>query len=170
MTGLIAYAEKYPKVHSSVFIASGAWIIGDVEIGEGSTVWFNTVIRGDVNYIRIGARTNVQDNSVLHVTSKTAPLSIGSDVTIGHNAVLHGCTVEDCCLIGMGAVILDRARLHKHCMVAAGSVVLEGSEVPEGVLVAGVPAKIKRPLNEEEMRTMYQSAQDYVGYARNYRI
>jgi carbonic anhydrase/acetyltransferase-like protein (isoleucine patch superfamily) len=169
MNGLLAYQGTMPRVHSSVFVAPGAWIIGDVEIEEESSIWFNTVVRGDVNYIRIGARTNVQDNSVLHVTSKTAPLLVGSDVIIGHNAVVHGCKVEENCLIGMGAIILDGAHLRKQCMVAAGSVVLEGFDVPEGVLVAGVPPTIKRPLKEEEKLSLCQTAQDYMCYARNYR-
>jgi len=153
-----------------VFVAEGARIIGDVEIEEQSSIWFNTIVRGDVNYIRIGACTNVQDNSVLHVTSETAPLHIGSEVTIGHNAVLHGCTVDDCCLIGMGAIVLDGARIGKNSLVAAGATVLEGFNVPEGMLVAGVPAKIKRPLTEEEKHFLHQSAANYIRYCDNYRL
>jgi carbonic anhydrase/acetyltransferase-like protein (isoleucine patch superfamily) len=166
--GIIAYKDRIPKLHTSVFVADGAMIIGDVEIGEHSGIWFNAVIRGDVNFIHIGSRTNVQDNSVLHVTSKTAPLSIGSDITIGHNAVLHGCTIDDCCLIGMGASVLDRARIHRNSMVAAGAIVLEGFDVPEGMLVAGVPAKVKRALTEDEKQFIRQSAANYVGYVQAY--
>ncbi len=166
--GIIAYKDRIPKLHTSVFVADGAMIIGDVEIGEHSGIWFNAVIRGDVNFIHIGSRTNVQDNSVLHVTSKTAPLSIGSDITIGHNAVLHGCTIDDCCLIGMGAIVLDRARIHRNSMVAAGAIVLEGFDVPEGMLVAGVPAKVKRALTEDEKQFIRQSAANYVGYVQAY--
>jgi gamma-carbonic anhydrase len=166
--GIISYKDKIPKLHESVFVADGAKIIGDVEIGEHSGVWFNAVIRGDVNYIHIGSRTNIQDNSVLHVTSKTAPLNIGSDATIGHSALLHGCTIEDFCLIGMGAIVLDRAYIHRNSMVAAGAIVLEGFDVPEGMLVAGVPAKVKRELTEEEKQFIHQSAANYVGYVRAY--
>ena len=168
MKGIIQYKNRTPKLHPSVFVADGVKIIGDVEIGEHSGVWFNTVIRGDVNVIRIGSRTNIQDNSVLHVTTKTAPLNIGSDVTIGHSALLHGCTIEDCCLIGMGAIILDRAYIHQYSMIAAGAIVLEGFNVPEGVLVAGIPAKIKRLLTEEEKQFIRRSAEHYVSYAQEY--
>jgi carbonic anhydrase/acetyltransferase-like protein (isoleucine patch superfamily) len=168
MNGLIQYKNRMPKLHPSVFVAEGAKIIGEVEIGELSGVWFNTVIRGDVNFIRIGSRTNVQDNSVLHVTTKTAPLNIGSDITIGHSALLHGCTIEDCCLIGMGAIVLDNAYIHQNSMIAAGAIVLEGFHVPEGMLVAGIPAKIKRPLTEEEKQFICRSAENYVSYAQEY--
>ena len=168
MTGIIPYKDRIPKLHESVFVADGAKIIGDVEIDKHSGIWFNAVIRGDVNFIHIGSRTNIQDNSVLHVTSKTAPLNIGSDITIGHSAVLHGCTLEDFCLIGMGAIVMDRAHIHRHSMVAAGAIVLEGFDVPEGMLVAGIPARVKRALTEEERQFIRQSAVNYVGYAQAY--
>jgi carbonic anhydrase/acetyltransferase-like protein (isoleucine patch superfamily) len=169
MTGIIPYKDRIPKLHETVFVADGAKIIGDVEIGEHCGIWFNAVVRGDVNFIRIGSRTNIQDNSVLHVTSKTAPLNIGSDITIGHNAVLHGCTIEDFCLIGMGAIVMDRAYIHRHSMVAAGAIVLEGFDVPEGMLVAGIPAKVNRALTEEEMQFIRQSAVNYVDYVQAYK-
>jgi carbonic anhydrase/acetyltransferase-like protein (isoleucine patch superfamily) len=169
MTGIIPYKDRIPKLHETVFVADGAKIIGDVEIGEHCGIWFNAVVRGDVNFIHIGSRTNIQDNSVLHVTSKTAPLNIGSDITIGHNAVLHGCTIEDFCLIGMGAIVMDRAYIHRHSMVAAGAIVLEGFDVPEGMLVAGIPAKVKRALTEEEMQFIRQSAVNYVDYVQAYK-
>jgi carbonic anhydrase/acetyltransferase-like protein (isoleucine patch superfamily) len=168
LNALIAYREHKPDVHSTVFIAEGARIIGDVRIGSESSVWFNTIVRGDVNFIRIGSRTNIQDNSVLHVTSETAPLAIGSDVTVGHSVVLHGCTIEDGCLIGMGAVILDGAHIGSGSLIAAGSVVLEGGEIPTGSLAAGIPAKVKRALTEEEKGAIKKSAMNYVGYSRNY--
>ena len=168
MTGIISYNNRIPKLHESVFVADGAKIIGDVEIGEDSGIWFNVVIRGDVNSIHIGSRTNIQDNSVLHVTSKTAPLNIGSDITIGHGAVLHGCTIEDFCLIGMGAIVMDKAHIHRHSMVAAGTIVLEGFDVPEGMLVAGIPAKVKRALTEDERQFIRQSALNYVSYVQAY--
>ncbi len=168
MTGIIPYNDQIPALHASVFVADGAKIIGDVKIGENSSIWFNAVIRADVNFIHIGSRTNIQDNSVLHVTSKTAPLNIGSNVTIGHNAVLHGCTIDDYCLIGMGAIVLDRAHVHQNSMIAAGAIVLEGFDVPEGTLVAGIPAKVKRTLTEEEKQFICQSAANYVDYVQAY--
>lgn len=166
---ILPYQGIEPRIHPSVFIAEGAQIIGDVEIGAESSVWFNTVIRGDVHYIRIGEKTNVQDNSVLHVTHETYPLVIGSGVTVGHGAILHAATIKDNCLIGMGAIVLDNATVGPYSFVAAGSLVLEGFEVPEGVLVAGVPAKIKRVLTDEERRQIVQSAQNYIKYVKSYR-
>ncbi|MCK9408760.1 MAG: gamma carbonic anhydrase family protein, partial [Bacteroidetes bacterium] len=117
--GIITYKGIHPKIDLSVFIADGVHIIGDVEIGKDSSVWFNTVIRGDVNFIRIGERTNIQDNTVVHVTNKRFPTHIGSNVTIGHSAVIHACTINDYSLIGMGAVILDDANIGKYSLVAA---------------------------------------------------
>lgn len=163
------YQGKRPRIHPSVFVAEGAQIIGDVEIGSESSVWFNTVIRGDVHYIRIGERTNIQDNCVLHVTHETYPLVVGSGVTVGHGAILHAATIKDNCLIGMGAKVLDNATVGPYSLVAAGALVLEGFEVPEGVLVAGVPAKIKRALTDEERRQIVQSTQNYIDYVRSYR-
>jgi carbonic anhydrase/acetyltransferase-like protein (isoleucine patch superfamily) len=167
--GIITYKGITPKIDPSVFIADGVHIIGDVEIGKDSSVWFNTVIRGDVNFIRIGERTNIQDNTVVHVTNKKFPTHIGSNVTIGHSAVIHACTIQDFSLIGMGAVILDDANIGKYSLVAAGAVVPMGMQVPEGVLAAGVPAKIIRPLTEEERTFLIQSAQNYIDYVATYR-
>ena len=166
---VLPYGGVHPRIHGTVFLADGCVVIGDVEIGEESSVWFNVVVRGDVHWIRIGRRTNIQDLSVLHVSSGVAPLSIGSGVTVGHRAVLHGCTVEDTCLIGMGAVVLDRARIGTRSLVAAGAVVPEGFDVPEGSLVAGVPAAIKRNLRKEEIEALQRSADNYVNYAQTYR-
>jgi carbonic anhydrase/acetyltransferase-like protein (isoleucine patch superfamily) len=160
------YGGRRPVLGEGVFVADGARIIGDVQIGADCSVWYNTVIRGDVNYIRIGAKTNIQDNSMLHVTNGTAPLIIGEGVTVGHNVTLHGCVVEDYCLIGIGAVVLDHARISSHSMVAAGAVVTPNFTVPEGTLVAGVPAKVLRELTEEEIRDRSPHAERYVNYAR----
>jgi len=165
---IIPYRGIKPRIDPSVFIAEGAQIIGDVEIGRDSSVWFNTVIRGDVHYIRIGERTNIQDNCVLHVTHDTYPLVIGSDVTVGHGAILHAATIKERCLIGMGAKVLDNATVGPYALVAAGALVLENFEVPEGALVAGVPARFKRMLTEEEREQIVQSAQNYVGYVKTY--
>ena len=167
---IVPYRGIVPKIHPSVFIAEGAHVIGDVEIGRDSSVWFNAVIRGDVNFIRIGERTNIQDASVLHVTHKKYPLFIGSNVTVGHNAVVHAATIKDFCLIGMGAVILDNAQVGPYSLIAAGAVVVGGTVIPEGMLAAGVPAKIVRPLTNEERQFLVQSAQNYVDYVETYRI
>lgn len=165
---LIPYRGIIPQVHQSVFIAQGAVVIGDVHIDEDSSVWFNAVVRGDVNYIRIGRMTNVQDLCMLHVTHEKYPLIIGSHVTIGHSATLHGCTIHDAVLIGMGATVLDAAEIESNSMVAAGAVVREGMRVPEGVLVAGVPARIVRDLNDEEIAKINQSAINYKNYVLSY--
>jgi len=163
-----AYKGVLPRLGSDVFVEESAVVIGDVEIGAGSSVWFGAVVRGDVNYIRIGERTNVQDNSTLHVTHHTCPLIIGSDVTIGHAVVLHGCTIADRCLIGMGAVVLDNAEIGADCIVGAGALVTEGTKVPSGSLVLGVPAKVRRPLTDEEVSRIAQSARNYIGYTKDY--
>ena len=150
--GIITYKGITPTIDPSVFIADGVHIIGDVEIGKDSSVWYNTVIRGDVNYIRIGERTNIQDNTVVHVTNKKFPTHIGSNVTIGHSAVIHACTINDYSLIGMGAVVLDDANVGPFALVAAGAVVTMGMVIPEGMLAAGVPAKIVRTLTDDERK------------------
>lgn len=169
MTSVLPYKGVFPKIHESVFIAPGAWVIGDVEIGEGSSIWFNTVVRGDEHYIRIGTQTNVQDNCTLHVTGEKFFLEIGSRVTIGHRAVVHGCVIEDDCLIGMGATILDGARIGKGSLVAAGSVVTPGTVVPPGSLVMGAPAKVKKEMSEEEMALVRYAGEHYVHLAEEYR-
>lgn len=165
----LPYKGILPKLHETVFVTEGAIIIGDVEIGRDSSVWFNSVVRGDVNYIRIGERTNVQDNSVLHVTHETYPLFVGSEVTIGHNVVLHGCKVGDRCLIGMGAVILDDAEIGADSIIGAGSVITQSARIPERSLVIGTPGKVVRTLSDDEVESIAQSAKNYMGYVKNYR-
>lgn len=157
-----------PKCHESVFVAEDAAVIGDVEVGEDSSVWFLTVIRGDIHRIRIGKRTNVQDQCALHVTRKD-PLVIGDDVTIGHGAVVHGCTVEDVCLIGIGAVVLDGAVIGRGSVVGAGAVVSPGIVIPPRSLVLGVPGKVARPLKPEVEEKNRETAANYVQLARAYR-
>ena len=157
-----------PRVHPSAFVAEGAWVVGDVEIGEDASIWFNAVLRGDINAIRVGKRTNVQDGVVIHVTSEL-PAIVGDDVTVGHKAIIHGCRIEHACLIGMNAVVLDRAVVGPFAVVAAGAVVKEGFTVPEGMLVAGVPARVVRPITDKERAFLLQSSRNYVGYARGYR-
>jgi carbonic anhydrase/acetyltransferase-like protein (isoleucine patch superfamily) len=166
---ILPYQNISPKIHESVLIAEGAYIIGDVEIGQDSSIWFNTVVRGDVNYIRIGERTNIQDLTMVHVTYKKFPTFIGNDISIGHSAVIHGCTIKDFVVIGMGAKILDNAVINSNSFVAAGSVVKEKFEVPEGTLVAGVPAKIVRDLRTEELEKIKQNAKNYLFYVQQYK-
>lgn len=163
---LIPFGNRNPRVHHTVFLADGSRIVGDVEIGEYASVWYNAVIRGDVYYVRIGAGTNVQDGTVIHVTHGENPAVIGRDVTIGHGAIVHGCTLEDTCLVGMGATVLDKAVVHSESMVAAGALVPPGFEVPAGTLVAGVPAKVKRELTDDERRGLHESAERYRDIAR----
>ena len=169
MITVIPYKGIFPDIHESVFLADGVRVIGDVVIGASSSVWFNTVIRGDVCPIRIGERTSVQDNAMLHVTHDTGPLTIGSNVTIGHGALLHACTVRNHVLIATGAVILDHAVLEPYSVVAAGAVVKQGFTVPSGMMVAGVPAKVVRPVNESERRAIDESPGNYVRYVQHYR-
>ncbi len=166
---ILNYMGKGPRLHETVFVAEGAHVIGDVVVEKGSSIWFNAVVRGDVNSIRIGERTNVQDNTVIHVTYKKFPTVVASNVTIGHSAVIHGCTIEDLCLIGMGAILLDGCRIGDHSIVAAGCLVREGFVVPPGSLVAGVPAKVVRELRDDEIARLQVSAQHYVDYVSNYR-
>lgn len=166
---ILTYNGIEPIIHESVFMAHGSVVLGDVVIGRDSSIWYNVVIRGDVHYIRIGERTNIQDLTMLHVTHNKHPLNIGSNVTVGHSAILHGCTIDDYVLIGMGAKVLDRAHIKPYTLVAAGSVVLEGTTPPERTLLAGVPAKVVRNLTDDECKKLEQSAQNYVDYVAQYR-
>ena len=161
---LFPYKDLYPDIDDTVFLAEGVKIVGDVEIGKYSSIWYNTVIRVDVHYVKIGSETNIQDLSMLHVTNNKFPLNIGSKVTIGHSVKLHGCTLQDLTLIGIGAIILDGAIIEEKSMVAAGCVVKPGFVVPSGKLVGGVPGKIIRDLTEEEMNNFSASANRYMKY------
>ncbi|MFW5737744.1 MAG: gamma carbonic anhydrase family protein [Spirochaetota bacterium] len=165
---LYSYEGKSPTVAAGAFVATGAVVIGDVELGGNASVWFNCTVRGDVHYIRIGEATNIQDNSVLHVTHDTHPLVVGNGVTCGHGVTLHGCTVHDESLIGIGAIVLDGAVVESGAMVAAGALVPPGMVVPSGMLVAGVPAKPLRPLRDAERENLAASADRYVAYALSY--
>ena len=166
---ILPYSGIYPKIDESVFICEGVQIIGDVVLAKDVNVWFNSVIRGDVNYIRIGERTNVQDGCILHVTYKKYPLIIGNDVSIGHGAILHGCTVKDSVLIGMGAKLLDNCTVNSNSLIAAGALVKENFVVPEGVLIAGVPGRIVRDLTEEEIEMISVRSRHYLMYVNNYK-
>lgn len=161
---LFPYLNYYPNLGQNIFLASCVKIIVNVEIGNNSSVWYNSVIRGDVHYIKIGSQTNIQDCSMLHVTNGKYPLNIGSKVTIGHCVKLHGCTLEDLCLIGIGAIVLDGAVVQKELMVAAGAVVRPNFIVPSGKLATGVPAKIVRDLTDDEIADFEKSAERYMKY------
>ena len=162
------FGGKAPRLHESVFAVDSALVIGDVEIGADSSLWFGTIVRGDVNAIHVGARTNVQDHSVIHVTSRTHPTWVGDEVTLGHRVTLHGCTVKDRCIIGIGAIVLDGAVVGEESMVAAGTLVPPGMVVPPRTLVMGSPAKVKRALTPEELAHLQRSAENYVRYTRQY--
>ncbi len=172
---ILEYKGLIPKIGADVFLAHGAVVIGDVEIGEDSSIWFNVVVRGDVHYIKIGKRTSIQDGSMVHVThfkkedkSDGSPTIIGDDVTVGHKVMLHGCTIEDGCLIGMSATILDDAVIGRESIVGAGSLVTKGKKFPPRSLIMGSPAKVVRELSEDEVKELYASAKRYVGFKNNY--
>lgn len=157
-----------PQVDPSVYIDQSAQIIGDVTIDADSSVWMNVVIRGDVHRIRIGRRTNIQDGTIIHVMRDTHPTQVGDDVTVGHAAVLHGCTVEDRCLIGMGAMLLNGATIGHDSIVAAGTLVTEETRIPARSLVMGRPGKVKRALTDEEVASILDYSARYVGYKKDY--
>lgn len=165
----VPYRDKVPRAGAGAWLAPSAVVSGDVELGKDVSFWFHTVARGDVHWIRIGDRTNVQDGAVLHVSHDTHPLSIGADVVIGHQAVLHGCTVEDGVLVGIGARVLDGAVLESGCQVGAGAVVPPGMVVPAGHLVMGVPAKVHRELSAEEVDGIVEIAERYAALKEEYR-
>lgn len=165
---LLEYKGKKPKLGERVYIADGAKIIGDVEIGDHSSVWFNAVVRGDVHYIRIGQHTNIQDGSILHVMKDQYPLILRDSVTVGHGAMLHGCEIESHCLIGMRATILNNAKIGAHCIVGAGAVVTEGAVMPPRSLILGMPAKVKRELTDEEVAHIDEYARRYYTYKETY--
>ena len=163
------FQNTAPKIHQTAFIAEGAVVIGDVEIGEQASVWYGSVLRGDVNFIRIGARTNIQDGCVLHVSRRTHSTILEEEITVGHRVTLHGCYIERGCLIGIGAIILDGARIGKNSLVAAGSLVTPGTEIPERSLIMGAPARVKRALLDEEIIKLEESWRNYVSLAGIYR-
>ena len=162
------FKSTVPTVDPSVYVDVSAQVIGDVVIGPESSIWMNVVVRGDVNSIRIGRRTNVQDLTMVHVMRMTHPTAIGDEVTIGHSAVVHGCTIEDRCLIGMGAILLNGCRIGADSIVAAGTLVPEGVEVPSGSLVMGAPARVRRALSDEERASIRWYADNYVSYRLDY--
>jgi len=162
--GLIVHHGVAPTVHPRAFIAQGAWLIGEVRVEEEASIWYNAVLRGDINGIRVGRRSNIQDGCVLHVTARLS-VEIAEEVTVGHMAMVHGCRIGRCSLIGMNAIVLDGAEVEEYALVAAGAVVRENFRVPSGTLAAGVPARIVRELTGEERQAIVQSAANYVAYA-----
>ena len=162
------YKDVRPRVHATAYIDQSAQVIGNVEIGEESSIWMAAVVRGDVHWIKIGRRSNIQDGTVVHVMRGTHPTTIGDNVTIGHAAVIHGCTIEDQCLIGMGAIVLNGARIGAGSIVAAGTLVVEDLQVPPRSLVMGSPGKVKRQLTDEQVATIQMYADRYVGYRLDY--
>jgi len=162
------YQGITPVIPASCYVDVSAQVIGDVELGEQASIWMNAVVRGDVNSIRIGARSNVQDCAVLHGMRYVYPVIIGEMVTIGHNATVHGCVVEDTCLIGMGAVILNNARIGEGSIIAAGAVIPEQTIIPPRSLVAGVPGKVRRQLGDEDRESILKYARNYMDYVAIY--
>ena len=162
------FRDQRPVVDPTAYVDQSAQVIGDVVVGAESSVWMNVVIRGDVNSIRIGGRTNIQDLTMVHVMRETHPTLIGDEVTIGHSAVIHGTTIEDRVLIGMGAVLLNGVHVEHDCVIAAGTLLTEGTRIPAKSLVMGRPGKVKRPLTEEEIAEIRWYSDNYVNYRLDY--
>ena len=170
MSGLrLPFRNVLPRVDASAFVANTAVVIGDVEIGGEASIWFGVVLRGDVFPIRIGARTNIQDNTVVHVTEGQFATAIGADVLVGHGCIVHGCTLEDGCFVGMGSTVLDGAVVEAGAMVGAGSLVTPGKRVKSGELWTGRPAKMIRPLSDQDRAAMKYGVEHYVELAKSYR-
>jgi carbonic anhydrase/acetyltransferase-like protein (isoleucine patch superfamily) len=162
------YQEKEPRIGARVFLAENCALIGDVELGDDCSIWYGAVLRGDIHYIRIGARTNIQDNCVLHVEQGTGPTVVAEEVTIGHAAVVHGCTIGRGALIGIGSKVLSYAVIGEQALVGAGAVIQEGMNVPPRTLAVGVPARVKRDLNREELERLDRSWKYYLEYKNEY--
>ena len=162
------YKGTTPRVHESAYVDESAQVIGDVEIGQESSVWMNVVIRGDVHRVRIGKRSNIQDGTVVHVMRGTHATTIGDDVTIGHAALVHGCTLADRILIGMGAILLNGVEVGENSIIAAGTLIPERTQIPPRSLVMGSPGKVKRPLTDEEVASILEYSERYVGYRLDY--
>ena len=167
MSTILPYKNILPRIDKTAFIASTATIIGDVEIGSNSSIWFGTVIRGDVNNVKIGKNTNIQDNSVIHVSTDGQGCYIGDNVTVGHMAMLHGCTVGEGSLVGIGSVVLNGAKIGRNCLIGAKAFVREGMEVPDGSMVLGIPGKVVRQMSEEQIKGINGTAFHYQENWRN---
>ena len=164
---VLAAAGRTPALHPTSFVAAGARIVGGVTLGPGASVWYNAVLRADGDTITVGANSNLQDNVSVHVDAGR-PVVIGENVSVGHNAVVHGCTIGDGSLIGMGAVVLNGARIGSGCLIAGGAVVLEGSDIPDGSLVAGVPGKVRRELTDDERAGLLRNAEHYLAHVQEH--
>ncbi|MBI2061959.1 MAG: gamma carbonic anhydrase family protein [Nitrospirae bacterium] len=165
---ILPYKHWIPKVPEGVFVAPNAYVIGNVELGSDTGIWFGVTIRGDVNAIAIGARTNIQDGTVIHATKDLWTTRVGANVTVGHAAVIHGCTIADNVLVGMRSVVLDGAEIGEYCFIAAGALVTPGTKIPPRSLVMGMPAKVVRPLKPSEIQQIDHSATSYIRYAKDY--
>ena len=165
---IFPHLEKEPVFGRDVFLAPSATVIGDVKTGDDASFWFGVVARGDVNWIRIGSGTNIQDGGKLHVTTDRFPLTIGDRVSVGHGAIVHGCTIGDDCLIGIGATVLDGAFVGPGSIVAAGALVPEGAQIPDGSLALGIPARVVRPVSEEETQRILRTAEHYINLKNMY--
>jgi carbonic anhydrase/acetyltransferase-like protein (isoleucine patch superfamily) len=166
---IAAFGERAPLVDPTAVVFEGATVVGRVILGAESSIWFGAIVRGDVDDVTIGARSNVQDRAVIHVTTKKFSTTIGNEVTIGHGAILHGCTVHDRVLIGIGAIVLDGAEVEPDCMIGAGALVTPGTKIPSGHLAVGSPARVKRPLEPGEIEHLKRSAANYVMLSAHYR-
>lgn len=166
---ILSFKGMSPKIHDSAFVAPTACVIGDVEIGEDSSIWYGCTVRGDVNYVRIGKNTNLQDNSVIHVDHHSYPTVIGDNILIGHQCIIHACTLEDDCFIGMQACVMDGATVERHAMVAAGALVVPGKVVKSGELWGGRPAQKLRDLTKEEIANFRIASDRYAEYAREHK-
>ncbi len=165
MTLILPVKNVYPEIGSNCFLAENCTIVGDVVIGDNCSVWFNAVIRGDVNYIRIGNNTNIQDGAVIHCTYQKAATEIGNNVSIGHNALVHGCKLHDHVLIGMGAIVMDHAIVNEYCIIAAGAIILENMVCEFGFLYAGIPARKIKPLTDQQMEMLSKLPENYKLYS-----
>lgn len=168
MALLRSFEKKKPRIGDGTFLAETATLVGDVVVGARSSIWYGAILRGDVFHIEVGDEVSIQDLTVIHVTSGKFATKVGNRVTVGHSVVLHGCTVGDSCIIGMGAVIMDRATIGKNCIIGAGALVTPGTDIPEGHLAVGSPARAKRKLTDKELAWIQSSADHYVGLASRY--
>ena len=167
-SSILSYKGLSPKIEDDLFLACGARVIGDVRLSKGVSIWFNTVIRGDVNTVSIGENSNIQDNTLIHCTYKKTKTIIGSHVSIGHSAIIHGCRIEDNSLIGMCVIIMDNAVIEKNVLIGAGSLIPEGKKIPEGYLAYGRPIKVIRKLKESEIEEVYETSLRYLEYKKGY--
>lgn len=165
---LAPFYGRVPNLRPDTFVAPSADVIGDVTVGAECSIWYQAVLRGDVNWIRLGNRCNVQDGTVVHVTRGSCPTWIGDDVSIGHSAIIHGCTIHDRVLVGMGAVLMDDVEIGEECLIGARALVTQGTRIPPGSLVLGSPARVARPLTPEELALVRGFSQRYVAYSRSF--